>query len=168
VVGVISNETTLTCITPIIIGNVSQVNLMITSDGKNISEVLKMRVIRSPDILHLEPLSTQISELIVFTVIVNTSVDTEIKCTLGGVYGTIQLPETISNTSINNGYIPDTGVTFYCILKNFQGIKLNEVFSLYLYETLFYSIDIEVLPAVLIQRAYPLQGFISVSTGMTY
>jgi hypothetical protein len=138
---------------------------MITSDGKNISEVLKMRVIRSPSILHLEPLSTQISEFIVFTVIVNTPVDTEIKCTLGGVYGTIQLSETINNTIMN---IPDTGVTFYCILKNFQGIKLNEVFSLYLYETLFYSIDIEVLPAVLIQRAYPLQGFISVSTGMTY
>jgi hypothetical protein len=130
--------------------------------------VLKIDVIKSPSILHLEPLSTQISELIVFTVIVNIPIDMGLQCSLGGLYGTIQLPDTV-NISMNNGYITDTGgVTFYCIMKNFRGLKLNEVFSLYLYETLFYSIDVEVLPAILIQRAYPLQGFASASTGKLY
>jgi hypothetical protein len=38
VAGVMFNET-LTCVTPVIVGNVSQVDLVVTSDGKNISEV---------------------------------------------------------------------------------------------------------------------------------
>ena len=159
--GYFINSTTLTCIAPEISAGLDLVSVTVATDGEDISVPVRLNVMLSPVVIHMEPQLIIADEEVLFTVILNDAVeiqDYQLGCALGDAAGIIRHgPLLLGMTNVL--HCSTTGISAD------NSVPDSAIFSLYALNTPFYQFTVAIRGSISIRKVFPLTGFASQATG---
>lgn len=139
------------------------VSVTVATDGEDISVPVRLNVMSTPVVIHMEPQLIIAGEEVLFTVILNAPVDIQdhlLGCALDDVAGTIwHGPLLLGMTNV-----------IYCSTMGISAdnsVPDSVAFSLYALNTPFHQFSVATRRSISIRKVSPLTGFASQATGYT-